>query len=194
MAGTSVSWTYAEQLSHIYSGLLVFFWYLTVLCTLPPFFTCTNSKNLPNLLVQITIKFKSNVPSKLFFMHSSYTYNCNCNYVLISNYNWIQSFAFTYRVRLFFKLFLLMGVSWILELISFLIFEDNANIPVIIGDMLNILQPIAIFIIFVCKKDILKSLGEKYSFVTSEFCNKRHYFFQVPLAVLHVLNSVFHYN
>jgi len=56
-----------------------------------------------------------------------------------------------------------MGISWIFELISYGIYGAEANILVIIGDMINILQPILIFIIFVCKREILKSLCQKYS-------------------------------
>lgn len=62
-----------------------------------------------------------------------------------------------------------MGISWIWEVISFLVFgAATTNYIEIIGDFINILKPIAIFVVFVCKKDIIKSLGEKYSCVTSK--------------------------
>ncbi|CAL8122825.1 unnamed protein product [Orchesella dallaii] len=73
------------------------------------------------------------------------------------------------KIRLFSKLFLLMGITWIFEFVSFLVFGANSNIITIIGDLINILQPVLVFIIFVCKRDILESVCQKYSSISKFF-------------------------
>lgn len=73
------------------------------------------------------------------------------------------------RVKLFLKLFIIMGVTWIFEVISWLVSGYNWNWYWVIFDMINILQAIVIFIIFVCKKETISSLEQKYpSFKSKE--------------------------
>ena len=59
------------------------------------------------------------------------------------------------------KLFIVMGITWIFELLSF--FFDNGELVVwSILDCINILQAVGIFYIFVWKRQILTQLWTKY--------------------------------
>ncbi|XP_018018082.1 probable G-protein coupled receptor Mth-like 3 [Hyalella azteca] len=59
------------------------------------------------------------------------------------------------------KLFLLMGVSWIFEVISFFV-DDSGNSILsyawIFFDFVNIMQGVLIFVVFVCRPSVLRLL------------------------------------
>lgn len=63
------------------------------------------------------------------------------------------------RFRVIFSLFILMGVSWMMEVISFAV-GGSAYIW-IPTDILNILTGVFIFVIFVCKPNVWKLLKTK---------------------------------
>ncbi|OXA56279.1 G-protein coupled receptor Mth2 [Folsomia candida] len=66
------------------------------------------------------------------------------------------------KFLLFVKLFFVMGLIWILELVSYFAFGRASSNPVAyVLDVINILQPVAIFVIFVCKADIFRGLQVK---------------------------------
>jgi len=66
-------------------------------------------------------------------------------------------------VLLFTKLFFVMGVVWTFELGVYFIYLKNPMHPLVyIADIIHNLQPVAVFIIFVCKKEVLKGLETKY--------------------------------
>ena len=67
------------------------------------------------------------------------------------------------RFRIIFSLFLLMGVSWMNELISFV--AKGPSSVWIFTDVLNILTGVYVFIIFVCKPKVLKLLKKRLPFV-----------------------------
>ncbi|CAG7729433.1 unnamed protein product [Allacma fusca] len=61
---------------------------------------------------------------------------------------------------LYVKLFILMGLSWGFEFISYL---DKSNSWIwICFDVLNLLQAVGVFIIFVCKAEVKQQLSKKY--------------------------------
>ena len=65
------------------------------------------------------------------------------------------------RFRLMFSLFLLMGVSWMMEVISF--WAGGSAYIWIPTDILNICSAIFIFVMFVClKPNVFKLLKDKY--------------------------------
>ena len=64
-----------------------------------------------------------------------------------------------YRFRVIFSLFILMGVSWMMEVISFAV-GGSAYIW-IPTDILNILTGVFFFVIFVCKPNVWKLLKLK---------------------------------
>ncbi|OXA59513.1 putative G-protein coupled receptor Mth-like 1 [Folsomia candida] len=64
--------------------------------------------------------------------------------------------------RLFFKLFFVMGVFYIFELISWFVSGSGVFWYWAAFDILNILRAVAVFIIFVCKPDILWALEQNY--------------------------------
>lgn len=68
-------------------------------------------------------------------------------------------FLVPYRFRVIFSLFILMGVSWMMEVISFAV-GGSAYIW-IPTDILNILTGVFIFVIFVCKPNVWKLLKLK---------------------------------
>lgn len=60
------------------------------------------------------------------------------------------------------KLYLVMGVPWIFELVSFAAHEDEFRWYWIVFDLINIFQSVAIFIIFVCNRETFLGLQSKY--------------------------------
>jgi hypothetical protein len=62
---------------------------------------------------------------------------------------------------LFVKLFFVVGVLWVIEFINRYFVGTNVTWYVQILDTFNCLQPVAIFVIFVCKEDVVKSLIER---------------------------------
>ncbi|XP_014254268.1 G-protein coupled receptor Mth2-like isoform X3 [Cimex lectularius] len=65
------------------------------------------------------------------------------------------------RFNLYLKLFLVMGINWISELISFMFGKDVPQYLWYITDITNTLQGVFIFLIFVWKKRVRKLLWEK---------------------------------
>ena len=65
------------------------------------------------------------------------------------------------RFRIILSLFVLMGVSWLMEVISFAV--GGLSYFWIPSDILNILTPVFIFVIFVCKRKIWLLLKQKCS-------------------------------
>ncbi|XP_046644930.1 probable G-protein coupled receptor Mth-like 3 [Daphnia pulicaria] len=67
------------------------------------------------------------------------------------------------RIRVIFSLFILMGVSWTMEVISFAV--GGSYLVWYIFDMLNIFTGVFVFIIFVCKKKVWKMLKKKFKYL-----------------------------
>ena len=69
---------------------------------------------------------------------------------------------FVFSFKLFLKLFCVMGVTWIFEVVSFL--HVGTDIPWYwnIVDSVNVCQAIAVFIIYVCKKETVFALRKTY--------------------------------
>ncbi|XP_050685019.1 G-protein coupled receptor Mth2-like isoform X3 [Leptidea sinapis] len=63
------------------------------------------------------------------------------------------------RLFLYVKLFIVMGINWILEIVSYL-YPDLEILKFV--DAYNVLIGLIIFIIFVCKKKILRMLKKRY--------------------------------
>ena len=70
-----------------------------------------------------------------------------------------------FRIWLLGKLFVLMGFSWIFEILSELVFGENerSNWWLILPDVFNALQSFSLFYIFVLKKDIKDQLGHRFN-------------------------------
>lgn len=64
---------------------------------------------------------------------------------------------------LYLKLFIVMGVNWLTEIISWALDSDDSNDSFLwcMTDIGNSLQGVLIFLIFVCKKRVLKLLNKK---------------------------------
>ncbi len=64
------------------------------------------------------------------------------------------------------KVFLIMGISWLFEFLSFLAEwlwdHDKALKLSYFSDMVNLLQGLLIFIVLICKPSVLKKLKEKF--------------------------------
>ncbi|XP_025197944.1 G-protein coupled receptor Mth2-like isoform X2 [Melanaphis sacchari] len=65
------------------------------------------------------------------------------------------------RFMLYLKLFIVMGVNWLMEIISWALGSDGPAILWYITDIGNCLQGVLIFLIFVCKKRVLNLLNKK---------------------------------
>ncbi|CAL8122614.1 unnamed protein product [Orchesella dallaii] len=71
------------------------------------------------------------------------------------------------RLQLFTRLFLIMGILWIFEVISWLfevsnVMSDNMKLIFVFTDSLNALQGIAVFIMFIWKRQTWKQLKKKF--------------------------------
>lgn len=102
--------------------------------------------------------------------------------ILLGKYLKNVDFLSVNRMVLFAKLFLVMGIPWIFEVISSTT-QQGVIIPIYfkILDMINIFQAVAIFIIFVIKVDIRNSLENKYPRFQRKF--KKSYI--APFALFH---------
>lgn len=67
---------------------------------------------------------------------------------------------FYFRAKLIVKLFIVMGISWIFEIIATFYYEYDHLFH--ISDAFNTLQGVFIFLIFVCKKNIFQKLQDKF--------------------------------
>ncbi|ODM89681.1 G-protein coupled receptor Mth2 [Orchesella cincta] len=64
--------------------------------------------------------------------------------------------------RLFVKLIFVMGVTWIFEVISWAASGNGYHWYWVVFDLMNVLRALAVFLIFVCKPDIILALEGKY--------------------------------
>ncbi|XP_060842363.1 G-protein coupled receptor Mth2-like isoform X2 [Rhopalosiphum padi] len=65
------------------------------------------------------------------------------------------------RFMLYLKLFIVMGVNWLAEIISWATDSDGSEYVWYVTDIGNSLQGVLIFLIFVCKKRVLNLLNKK---------------------------------
>ena len=67
-----------------------------------------------------------------------------------------------WRFRVIFSLFVLMGISWMMEIVSFAADGETGDYIWIPTDILNIMTGVYIFVIFVCKKKVWKLLKQRW--------------------------------
>lgn len=72
--------------------------------------------------------------------------------------------TFYCRFILYLRLSVVMGISWILEVISFLVAADS--LIFMAGDMWNTLQGVFIFILFIMRRRVLRLIKERFVFFT----------------------------
>jgi len=60
---------------------------------------------------------------------------------------------------MYLKLFILMGINWLTEIVSYQTLSNNKLLMYIV-DISNVLQGVYIFIVIVCKKSVLKMLNK----------------------------------
>lgn len=77
----------------------------------------------------------------------------------INDFLFTISFSLCYRFNLYLKLFIVMGVNWVMELVSWL--AEGPRYLWYVTDLTNTLQGVLIFLIFVWKRRILRLLNEK---------------------------------
>lgn len=75
------------------------------------------------------------------------------------------------RIQVTLSLFVLMGVTWILEVIGFAVGGDSSRW--FASDILNILTGVFIFIIFICKPKVWKLMQTNYPFLKRLCCSAR---------------------
>ncbi|XP_011634444.1 G-protein coupled receptor Mth2-like [Pogonomyrmex barbatus] len=82
---------------------------------------------------------------------------------------------FIHRFRMYLKLFIVMGITWVLEIIGWSLYDDLAWAPIIWypANTINALQGLIIFIIFVCRKKILQQLLKRFNWQDSAFAKMR---------------------
>jgi hypothetical protein len=80
-----------------------------------------------------------------------------------------MSIIYTHSVVVFARLFIVMGVSWISEIVAWALSpKAYGTVPVywIVFDIVTLIQAIAIFTIFICRKENLHKLLEKHPFLS----------------------------
>lgn len=70
---------------------------------------------------------------------------------------------------MYLKLCIVMGVSWIMEVMS-LIFTSTPYYIWLFSDMINGLQGVIIFVIFVCKRKIIRLLMKRFGCKENSLC------------------------
>lgn len=79
-----------------------------------------------------------------------------------------------YSCQLLLKLFCVMGTVWILQVIHALVDLHERTWYWSIVDVGSMLQSIAIFVIFICKRDNWRTLTKKYPILQGTKGNLRH--------------------
>nr|CAD7429779.1 unnamed protein product [Timema monikensis] len=87
----------------------------------------------------------------VFFLWTTCRLWKECNDVSVRH---LRSMRF--KCMLYMKLFLVMGVTWIFEVLSFAI--ENGSWYWIVTDILNSLQGVIIFFLVVCRKRVLRAV------------------------------------
>ena len=68
------------------------------------------------------------------------------------------------RFNMFFKLFIALGLTWILEIIAWIIISTNTDVPqwfAVVLSIANVLQGFVVFAIFGLKASARKNLKQK---------------------------------
>ncbi|KAI8437027.1 hypothetical protein MSG28_010416 [Choristoneura fumiferana] len=86
-----------------------------------------------------------------------------------------------HRFMLYLKLSVIMGVSWVLEVVSFLAPQFSVWY---LTDAYNLLIGVSIFLIFICKKKIYNKLRKRYS-------RSKLIYLYGPIVILCIANMVF---
>ena len=66
------------------------------------------------------------------------------------------------RFRVIFSMFTLMGISWVMEIVSFVASEVTSEWIWIPTDIINLLTGFFVFVIFVCKRNVWNLLKKKW--------------------------------
>ncbi|ODM94069.1 putative G-protein coupled receptor Mth-like 1 [Orchesella cincta] len=121
--------------------------------------TMDRQADLPYLFGPISVLLACNLilfPTTLYYIYKSQQ---------MAKMSGMKSNMLKHKIRFFGKLFMLAGVTWIFEVISWACTEPGKPLHWIwkFLDLVNILQAIAIFVVFVCNRSTLKELSEKFS-------------------------------
>lgn len=87
---------------------------------------------------------------------------------------------------LFMRLFVIMGISWIMEGISFFISTDDKNCYFLIFDIWNTIQGVPLFILFIMKRrtwNLINSRFVHYESTNSIVLNNHIEFFPLKLDI-----------
>ncbi|XP_052741328.1 uncharacterized protein LOC128198718 [Bicyclus anynana] len=77
------------------------------------------------------------------------------------------------RLTVYLKLSIIMGVNWLLEVISAELKNDLLAPVYIITDIYNLFMGVAIFLIFVCKRKIYQKLKIRFYTLRGNYLNRR---------------------
>ncbi|CAL8098922.1 unnamed protein product [Orchesella dallaii] len=121
--------------------------------------TMDRQADLPYLFGPISVLLACNLilfPTTLYYIYKSQK---------MAKMSGMKSNMLKHKIRFFGKIFMLAGVTWIFEVISWACTEPGKPLHWIwkLLDLVNILQAIAIFVVFVCNRKTLKELSEKFS-------------------------------
>lgn len=96
------------------------------------------------------------------FFYLYLIFNTNVFSKIIEQTVYVIFSVICYRFMLYLKLFIVMGVNWLAEIISWATDPDGSNYNIwYLTDIGNSLQGVLIFLIFVCKKRVLRLLNKK---------------------------------
>lgn len=74
-------------------------------------------------------------------------------------------FLFGYSFTLYLRLFIVMGVTWSMEGVSFLISPESNFF--LLTDICNTIQGVLIFVLFVMKRRVLRLIKKRFVYVSS---------------------------
>lgn len=73
--------------------------------------------------------------------------------------------SFSYSFTLYLRLFIVMGVTWSMEGISFLISKNSDFF--LLTDICNTIQGVLIFVLFVMKRRVLRLIKKRFVYISS---------------------------
>ncbi|KAG8291698.1 hypothetical protein J6590_054431 [Homalodisca vitripennis] len=102
------------------------------------------------MFIGTSLRFKSHLKSTKKLQRGDSRRHCSAGNILTTE---------AQRFSLYLKLSVVMGVTWVLQLVSFYLY--SATFISIIIDVANALQGVAIFYLFVCKRSTLHQLKQR---------------------------------
>lgn len=145
---------------------------LCIICTINMVFfllTALKIRRVQQDLKKVTSQEESSRhQSKFNHDKDKWVYNMNptkTSFWLLHDNNMRFSSSLCHSFILFLRLFIVMGVTWSMEAISFLI-SRTSNV-FLLTDTCNTIQGVLIFVLFVLKRRVLRLIKKRFVYISS---------------------------